>query len=76
MYSMMNSRNKTNLATLNLRKEVELLRSFVIGIAGTDKEGEYQPEFVSRVFRALREKPTHKFTDSQTFLRELQKISG
>lgn len=58
---------------ITLEKEVELLRSFVIGIAGKDKEGEYNPEFVDRIFRALKEKPDFKFTGSKSFLHQLDK---
>ena len=58
----------------DLQTEVELLRSFVIGIAGKDKEGEYKPEFVERIFRALKEKPEFEFTDSKTFLAQLNKV--
>ncbi len=58
---------------IGIQKEVELLRSFVIGIAGKDNEGEYKPEFVDRVFRALKEKPDFKFTGSKSFLHQLDK---
>jgi len=61
------------MENVTLEKEVELLRSFVIGIAGKDKEGEYKPEFVDRVFRALKEKPEFKFTGSKPFLHQLDK---
>ena len=61
------------MENVTLEKEVELLRSFVIGIAGKDKEGEYKPEFVDRVFRALKEKSDLKFTDSKSFLHQLDK---
>lgn len=56
---------------LDLKNEVMLLRSFVIGIAGKDKEGEYKPEFVNRIFKALKEKSEFKFTDSKHFLTQL-----
>lgn len=60
----------------NLATEVELLRSFVIGMAGEDKEGEYRPEFVRRMFKAVTEKPTHTFAGKENFLRELKKSSN
>lgn len=56
---------------VDLQNEVILLRSFVIGIAGKDKEGEYKPEFVNRIFNALKEKSEFKFTDSKNFLTQL-----
>ena len=58
---------------VSLEKEVELLRSFVIGIAGKDNEGEYKPEFVERVLRALKDKPEFEFTNSKAFLSQLDK---
>jgi len=56
------------MENVTLEKEVELLRSFVIGIAGKDKEGNYKPEFVDRIFSALRDKPEFKFRNSKSFL--------
>ena len=52
----------------NLREEVNLLRSFVIGIVGKDKEGEYKPEFVKKTLRALRKEPKHTFKNKNSFL--------
>lgn len=56
-----------------LKKEVRLLRSFVIGIAGKDSEGEYRPEFVQRILRATGERASHIFKDSGPFLRDLNR---
>ena len=61
------------MGNITLEKEVELLRSFVIGIAGKEKKGKYKPEFVNRVFRALKEKPDYKFIGSKSFLQQLDK---
>ncbi|OGY30115.1 MAG: hypothetical protein A3F35_03340 [Candidatus Woykebacteria bacterium RIFCSPHIGHO2_12_FULL_45_10] len=60
---------------INLQEEVKLLRSFVIGIAGKDEEGEYNPEFVGRILRALKENADYKFSDSKTFLDQIQKTN-
>jgi hypothetical protein len=57
----------------SLKKEVHLLRSFVIGIAGKDPEGEYRPEFVERVLRSLEEAPRYEFTNGASFLARLQR---
>ncbi|MCK4781517.1 hypothetical protein KAS79_01145 [Candidatus Parcubacteria bacterium] len=51
-----------------LQEEVKILRSFVIGIAGKDKEGEYKPEFVKKILKASQEKPEHRFKDKKSFL--------
>ncbi len=56
-----------------LKKEIGLLRSFVIGIAGKDSEGEYRAEFVQRILRSASQGATKTFKDSQSFLRELRK---
>ena len=47
---------KTNNHISTLGKEVELLRSLVIGILGEDKEGEYRPAFVKKIFKVLQRK--------------------
>lgn len=58
--------------TDNLQREVELLRSFVIGIAGKDKEGEYRPEFVQQILSTLYDASIYKFTNRKTFLSQLR----
>jgi len=65
------TKTKNNLSSL--QKEVKLLRSFVIGVAGKDNEGEYRPELVTRVLNAANQKAIHTFTNSQDFLRKLRK---
>lgn len=65
---------KTLTKTTNLKKlqkEVELLRSFVIGHMGRDPEGEYKPEFVKRILEAVNEKPEFVF-DKKTFLKKIR----
>jgi len=61
-----------NKKTRELEKEVELLRSFVIGHVGKDPEGKYNPAFVRRVLKASKEKPKHEFRDAKSFLRHVQ----
>lgn len=55
-----------------LKKEVELLRSFMIGFIGKDKEGDYNPEFVKNIFKAIEKKPDYKFNNSASFLAHLR----
>jgi hypothetical protein len=55
-----------------LQREVELLRSVVIGMVGRDPEGEYRPEFVARVLKAIEEKPQYEFRKSRAFLAHLR----
>jgi hypothetical protein len=54
-----------------LQKEMTLLRSFLIGVAGKDQEGTYRAEFVSRTLDALNDKPAHRFRDAKSFLKHL-----
>lgn len=65
-----------NMATAtitNIKKEVRLLRSFVIGLAGKDSEGKYNPAFIQRLLKAASEKPDHRFYDRASFLAALHK---
>ncbi|MBI4253102.1 hypothetical protein HY623_02925 [Candidatus Uhrbacteria bacterium] len=55
-----------------LKKEMTLLRSFLIGVAGKDGEGIYRPEFVNRVFVAMNDQPTYRFSNAKTFLEHLK----
>jgi len=57
----------------SIQKEIELLRSFIIGIAGKDEEGEYKPEFVKRILKAPQEKPKYTFRNKQDFITQLRK---
>lgn len=56
-----------------LEKEIQLLRSFLIGVAGKDKEGNYRPEFVRKVLKAAQEKEKFTFKDKGSLLSRLQK---
>ena len=63
---------KTNNHIATLGKEVELLRSLVIGILGRDKEGEYRPEFVKKILGSVREKAPHSFKNGKSFLKHFR----
>ncbi|TSC96510.1 MAG: hypothetical protein CEN88_329 [Candidatus Berkelbacteria bacterium Licking1014_2] len=63
--------NTTNFNQLS--REIVILRSFIIGLAGRDKEGEYRPEFVERVLKAGQEKTAGIFSGSRDFLARLKK---
>lgn len=54
-----------------LQRELELLRSLVIGTLGRDKEGDYNPSFVKNILKTAGEKPTRKFENKETFLKQL-----
>lgn len=65
--------NTTRLSSITaLRREIKLLRSFVIGAAGKDDEGQYRPEFVRKILAASAETPKHRFTTAQSFFKQLQ----
>lgn len=54
-----------------LEQEVRLLRSALIGIIGKDPEGVYRPECVERLLLETLDKPTKKFIDSKSFLKDI-----
>lgn len=58
--------------TRELEREVELLRSFMIGQAGRDPEGSYRPEFVEEMLAVLSGNTVeHEFKNKSSFLRYL-----
>ncbi len=63
-----------HMTNLTLKKQVELLRSAVIGLIGKDSEGKYRPEFVESTFAALRRKPTHRFVNAKQFLADIERL--
>lgn len=71
METMIATKERQNVA--ELKREVGLLRSFVIGVVGKDKEGQYRPEFVEKILRATEHEPAHIFTDPHSFLAKLRK---
>jgi len=60
-----------------LEKEVRMLRSFAISIVGRDPEGEYRPEFVREMLRAVSEKPQRRFhfENAKAFLAEIARAN-
>ena len=60
-----------NNSKINIAQELTLLRSAVIGLIGKDSEGEYRPEFVKKVLRALKEKPRYTSTSKEKFLKQI-----
>mgnify|MGYP001569639760 FL=1 len=61
-----------------LEKEVKMLRSFAISIVGRDPEGEYRPEFVREMLRAVNEKPHRRFrfANAKAFLAEIARADA
>jgi hypothetical protein len=51
-----------------LRAEVDVLRSFIIGVAGRDPEGHYRPEFVRQVLGDSQAQPSAYFNTPEKFL--------
>jgi len=70
MAQITTNHRKVNIA--DLQREVNLLRSFVIGMIKKDKEGKYHPKFIKEVLRALREKAEYIFEDKKSFLNQLR----
>ena len=69
----MKTLEKDQLDIRDLVQEVVMLRSFVIGMAGKDSEGEYQAEFVTRILAGSKEKIIGSFNNSAGFIKMLQK---
>jgi len=66
-------KTKQNDSLKRIEQEVSALRSFVIGLAGKDPEGNYRPEFVKKVLKASQEDIVGEFKNSQSFL---NKVNG
>lgn len=61
------------LTLKRLAQEVGLLRSFVIGMAGQDKEGMYKPEFIEDTLRISESAPPcREFLSPTDFLRRIR----
>ncbi|OWK26914.1 MAG: hypothetical protein US76_02285 [Parcubacteria group bacterium GW2011_GWA2_38_13b] len=60
--------NKFNIQIVNLKREVQVLRSLVIGNIIKDKEGQYSHKFIQEIFSALKERSTRSFNGKQNFL--------
>lgn len=67
----MRTKEATNIK--DLAREVSTLRSFVIGLAGKDSEGEYRPEFVEKVLKSGATESTGTFKGTRDFLAKLVK---
>ena len=66
---------KLNQKVYNLKKEIEILRSFLIGTLIKDKEGEYRPEFIKKILRLSKKKGEFSFKNAKTFLEQVRKSS-
>lgn len=73
VYNSSMSKSSKN-TSLDLEKEVELLRSYAIGKTGKDSEEIYRPEFVESVFKSLKERPTQIFESPEGFLKQLKSV--
>jgi len=66
---------KLNREVSDLKREMGMFRSFLIGALVKEKEGEYRPEFVKKILRLSKEKAELSFKDAKTFLAQIQKSS-
>ncbi len=69
MYKQINRVNLDDISSL--KREMGLLRSFVISSLGKDKEGDYKPEFVNRILKTSSKKADYKFKSAKHFLKQL-----
>ena len=58
---------------IELKHEIDTLRSALISVIGEDEEGDYNPNFVEMILKAANEHSTHSFTTTAAFLREITK---
>jgi hypothetical protein len=72
----MNDIHTSPITQKTLVKELRLLKSFVIGLAGKDAEGNYRSEFIQKIHKLVNEQPAHTFKNSKTFLRSIEKHSS
>jgi len=63
---------KLNRNVSGLREEIKILRSFIIGTLGRDKEGEYRPDFVRRILNAASEGAIFTFQNKELFLKKVR----
>ena len=61
------SKQKLNLEVASLKKEAQLLRFALTYFLGKDAEGEYNPKFVKKILKVLKE-GVGKFTSKKIFL--------
>lgn len=64
----------SDLTVQDLANELISLRSYIIGLAGKDEEGEYRPEFVERVLSASRDRDVERFTTAKDFVDRLRSL--
>jgi hypothetical protein len=58
-----------------LKQEVSLLRSLFLGLfIEEDKDGEYKPEFIKEIQKAMQEPAEYTFKDVKTFLNQLKSV--
>lgn len=57
-----------------LKQEIRSLRSFVISVVGKDPEGNYKPEFVQRVHKAVNDKTIYAYTGPGSLLKQLKNL--
>lgn len=63
---------KLNRNVSELKEEIKILRSFVIGTLGKDKEGEYQSEFVKKIRKLASEEATIAFQNKKSFIKRIR----
>ena len=56
---------------VNLQLKVDALHNALVSMLGEDAEGNYRPEFIKELLESLKEKPEFTYTDSDTFLEQV-----
>lgn len=63
---------KMNMELATLKREVDLLRSALIGRYVIDHEGAYSPKFVREMLSSFARTPANVFHGKKTFLDEIE----
>lgn len=64
---------KINREISNLKGEMKIFRSLIIGLLGKDREGEYRSEFVKKILRLSKKRAGFAFKNAESFLKQIQK---
>ena len=57
-----------------VRRDVRTIRTFLLGLAGEDREGTYRPTFIRDLLAASAERPTRRFRSAAALLDELTSV--
>ena len=57
-----------------IKRDIRSLRSFFISMVGEDPEGNYKPQFIEKMIKAMDDKPLYAYTGSGSLLKQLKNL--